>query len=55
MSNFIKINNKTHIQNSQNLNSTFSQIRKEHPPQTIYLQAPLYYNLLTQAELDLPL
>ena len=46
----IKINNKTHIPNSQNLNksSTFPQISNEQLPQPIYNQIPIYYKCKKQ-------
>ena len=52
----IKINNKTLIPNSPNLNksSTFPQISNEQPPQLIYNQIPIYYNPLMQQTLDYP-
>ena len=52
----IKINNKTPIPNSPNLNksSTFPQIRNVQPPQPIYGQIPAYYNPFMQGELNLP-
>ena len=52
----IKINNKTPIPNSPNLNksSTFPQISNEQPPQPIYNQIPIYYNPLMQQALDYP-
>ena len=39
---------KTPIPNSQNLNksSTFPQISNEQPPQPIYNQIPIYYNII---------
>ena len=44
----LKINNKTPIPNSKNLNksSTFLQISNEQFPQPIYNQIPIYYNPL---------
>ena len=52
----IKINNKTPIPNSKNLNesSTFLQISNEQPLQPIYNQIPIYYNPLMQQALDYP-
>ena len=52
----IKINNKTPIPNSPNLNksSTFPQISNAQPPQPIYNQIPIYYNPLMQQALDYP-
>ena len=52
----IKINNKTPIPNSPNLNknSTFPQTSNEQPPQPIYNQIPIYYNPLMQQALDYP-
>ena len=52
----IKINNKTPIPNSQNLNksSTFPQISNEQPPQPIYNQIPIYYNPLMQEAMNYP-
>jgi len=45
-----KINNKTTILNSKNLNknSTFPQITNDQTPQPIYGQIPVYYNPFMQ-------
>ena len=52
----IRINNKTPMPNSQNLNksSTFPRISNEKPPQPIYNQIPIYYNPLMQEAMNYP-
>ena len=52
----LKINNKTPIPNSKNLNesSTFLQISNEQPLQPIYNQIPIYYNPLMQEVMNYP-